>query len=136
MARTPLQTRFTATGTNFLVSVLGHDGSACTARHYRGRGALSDCPYGLAAEVHSPLLQPGGCLGALLAFRRHRVDLALPVAVSHQPTLMHSTIVPKKTFYIVWAALLFLLLLTWGLAQLDLHHFNVAAALSIALLKM
>lgn len=49
---------------------------------------------------------------------------------------MSAAIVPKKVLWRVWAALLFLLLLTWGLAQLDLHHFNVAAALTIALLKM
>jgi cytochrome c oxidase subunit 4 len=49
---------------------------------------------------------------------------------------MSSTLVPKKNLVIVWAALLVLLLLTWGLAQLDLHHFNVAVALTIALVKM
>jgi cytochrome c oxidase subunit IV len=49
---------------------------------------------------------------------------------------MSATIVPKKTLYGVWLALLALLLLTWGLAQFDLHHFNVAAALGIAMLKM
>lgn len=49
---------------------------------------------------------------------------------------MHSTIVPKKSLFLVWLALLLLLLLTWGLAQFDLHHLNVAAALSIALVKM
>jgi len=49
---------------------------------------------------------------------------------------MHSTIVPKRLLFFVWAALLLLLLLTWGLAQFDLHHFNIVAALSIALLKM
>ena len=36
----------------------------------------------------------------------------------------------------VWLGLLVLLLLTWGLAQFDLHHFNVAAALTIAAAKM
>jgi cytochrome c oxidase subunit 4 len=49
---------------------------------------------------------------------------------------MHTSIVAKKTLLIVWVALLVLLLLTWGLAQFDLHHFNVAAALTIALIKM
>ena len=49
---------------------------------------------------------------------------------------MSSTVVSKKLLVSIWAALLVLLLLTWGLAQLDLHHFNVAAALTIALLKM
>ena len=49
---------------------------------------------------------------------------------------MSSTIVSKKNLITVWIALLVLLLLTWGLAQLDLHHFNVAAALTIALVKM
>ncbi len=48
---------------------------------------------------------------------------------------MNATI-SKRALYSVWAALLLLLLLTWGLAQLDLHHFNVVAALSIAVIKM
>ncbi len=41
-----------------------------------------------------------------------------------------------KTFTVVWAALLSLLLLTWGLAQFELGHFNVVAALGIAVIKM
>jgi cytochrome c oxidase subunit 4 len=49
---------------------------------------------------------------------------------------MSSTVVSKKLLVSIWAALLVLLVLTWGLAQMDLHHFNVAAALTIALLKM
>lgn len=49
---------------------------------------------------------------------------------------MNSPTVTKKLLIGIWAALLVFLLLTWGLAQLDLHHFNVAAALTIALLKM
>ena len=49
---------------------------------------------------------------------------------------MSATTVSKKLLLGIWAALLMLLLLTWGLAQLDLHHFNVAAALSIAVVKM
>lgn len=49
---------------------------------------------------------------------------------------MSTTPVSKRLLILIWAALLVLLLLTWGLAQLDLHHFNVAAALTIALVKM
>ena len=49
---------------------------------------------------------------------------------------MNSATVTKKMLFGIWLALLLLLLLTWGLAQLDLHHFNVAAALVIALVKM
>ena len=49
---------------------------------------------------------------------------------------MSATTVSKKLLIGIWAALLILLFLTWGLAQLDLHHFNVAAALTIALVKM
>ncbi len=49
---------------------------------------------------------------------------------------MNSTKVTRKGLLGIWLALLLLLLLTWGLAQFDLHHFNVAAALSIAVLKM
>ena len=49
---------------------------------------------------------------------------------------MHSPIVPKKVYVRIWVALLALLALTWGLAQLDLGAFNIVAALSIAVLKM
>ena len=49
---------------------------------------------------------------------------------------MSAKTVPTKIFIRVWIALLALLLLTWGLAQLDLGRFNAVAALSIAVLKM
>jgi cytochrome c oxidase subunit 4 len=49
---------------------------------------------------------------------------------------MNSPVVSKKLLCGVWLALLLLLLLTWGLAQLDLHHFNMPAAMGIALVKM
>jgi cytochrome c oxidase subunit 4 len=45
-------------------------------------------------------------------------------------------IVPKKTYVLVWAALLVLLFATWGFATLDLHPFNAAIAMTIALGKM
>ena len=44
---------------------------------------------------------------------------------------------PSKKIYIgIWAALLLLLLLTWGLAEVDLGAFNNVAALSISITKM
>ena len=49
---------------------------------------------------------------------------------------MTSTVIPKKVFIGVWAALLALLFLTWGVAQLNLGRFNVVAALTIAVVKM
>ena len=42
----------------------------------------------------------------------------------------------SKGYVIVWASLLGLLLLTWGLANLNLGPMNVAVALVIALAKM
>ena len=47
-----------------------------------------------------------------------------------------NSIVPKKHYFWIWFALLVLLALTWGLAQLDLGPFNPAAALAIAVTKM
>ncbi len=47
-----------------------------------------------------------------------------------------SSPVSQRSLLAIWVSLLVLLALTWGLAQLDLHHFNVAAALTIALVKM
>ena len=49
---------------------------------------------------------------------------------------MSSTIIPKKIFIRVWVGLLLLLLLTWGLAQINLGKFNAVAALTIAVVKM
>lgn len=49
---------------------------------------------------------------------------------------MNSPPVTKKLLCLVWFALLLLLLLTWALAQFDLRRLNVAAALSIAVVKM
>jgi cytochrome c oxidase subunit 4 len=48
---------------------------------------------------------------------------------------MNTPVVPSKIYIRVWVALLALLLLTWGLAELNLGPFNVVAALTIALLK-
>lgn len=45
-------------------------------------------------------------------------------------------IVPRKSYFRVWIALMLLLLLNWGLAQVDLGPFNIVAALSIAFIQM
>lgn len=45
-------------------------------------------------------------------------------------------IVARKTYFRVWIALLLLLLLNWGLAQLNLGPFNLIAALAIAFVQM
>ena len=49
---------------------------------------------------------------------------------------MNTHIVPAKTYVLIWAALMLLLLLTWGVAQFDLGPFNIIAALTIAVTKM
>jgi cytochrome c oxidase subunit 4 len=49
---------------------------------------------------------------------------------------MSSHIVPRKIYVIIWASLMLLLLLTWGVAQFNLGPFNVIAALTIAVTKM
>jgi len=46
------------------------------------------------------------------------------------------THVSKKSYILVWIALLFLLLLTWGLAEINLGPFNNVAALGISITKM
>jgi cytochrome c oxidase subunit 4 len=49
---------------------------------------------------------------------------------------MNSHILPRKIYVIIWASLMLLLLLTWGVAQFNLGPFNVIAALTIAVTKM
>lgn len=44
--------------------------------------------------------------------------------------------IPKKIYWRVWVALIALLLLTWGLAQINLGPFNNVAALGISITKM
>jgi cytochrome c oxidase subunit 4 len=49
---------------------------------------------------------------------------------------MNSTNIPRKIYWRVWIALLGLLLLTWGLAEINLGLFNNVAALCISITKM
>ena len=49
---------------------------------------------------------------------------------------MKTHTVSKRLLVGIWLALLILLALTYGLAQMDMGHFNAAAAFTIALLKM
>jgi cytochrome c oxidase subunit 4 len=46
------------------------------------------------------------------------------------------TIVPKKTYFVVWAILMVLLFATWGFAEIDLRPFNAIIAMTIAVIKM
>jgi cytochrome c oxidase subunit 4 len=49
---------------------------------------------------------------------------------------MNAHIVPRKIYIAIWASLMLLLLLTWGVARFNLGPFNVVAALTIAITKM
>jgi cytochrome c oxidase subunit 4 len=49
---------------------------------------------------------------------------------------MSSATVSKKTYVLIWVALMILLLLTWGLAKLNLGLANTVAAMLIAIVKM
>ncbi len=49
---------------------------------------------------------------------------------------MTSRIVSKKIYVRVWIALLLLLFMTWGFAEINLGPFNNVAALSISVTKM
>ena len=49
---------------------------------------------------------------------------------------MNPPVTPVKTYLLIWAVLLALLLLTWGVARVDLRPFNAAIALLIAFAKM
>lgn len=44
--------------------------------------------------------------------------------------------IAKKTYIVIWLALLILLLLTWLVAQVNLGPFNTVVALAIAIAKM
>ncbi|MDB6017093.1 MAG: caa(3)-type oxidase, subunit [Pedosphaera sp.] len=49
---------------------------------------------------------------------------------------MSTEIVSKKIYFVIWASLMVLLFVTWGVAQFDLGLFNSLAALTIAIIKM
>ncbi|HZU29816.1 MAG TPA: cytochrome C oxidase subunit IV family protein [Candidatus Angelobacter sp.] len=49
---------------------------------------------------------------------------------------MSSKSVNVKSYWLVWAALIILLLLTWGVAEFDLGILNPVVALVIAFIKM
>lgn len=49
---------------------------------------------------------------------------------------MSDAILPVKIYFRIWIALMALLFLTWGAAQIDLGPFNAVAAMTIAIVKM
>lgn len=49
---------------------------------------------------------------------------------------MSSPIVSIKNYVLVWASLMILLALTWGVAEMNLGIFNTIAAMAIAAVKM
>lgn len=49
---------------------------------------------------------------------------------------MSSTTLSKRTYFLIWLALMTLLFLTWGLAEFNLGMANTVAAVVIALIKM
>ncbi len=49
---------------------------------------------------------------------------------------LNPPVVSRKLYLVVWIVLLLLLLLNWGLAQLDLGPFNLVASLAIAFVQM
>jgi|SRR5581483_580585 cytochrome c oxidase subunit 4 len=51
-------------------------------------------------------------------------------------SLLNPSIVPRKTYVLVWVALLLLLLANWGIAQLKLGPFNPVFSLGIAFIQM
>lgn len=48
---------------------------------------------------------------------------------------MSGKIVPRKNYVMVWAVLLVLTFVTWGVALIDLGPFNIVVALIIAFFK-
>jgi cytochrome c oxidase subunit 4 len=48
---------------------------------------------------------------------------------------MNTHILSRKTYVFIWFALMALLFLTWGLAQINLGAFNIVVMLSIAIVK-
>jgi cytochrome c oxidase subunit 4 len=49
---------------------------------------------------------------------------------------MNAPPLSPKNYVVIWAALMFLLFLTWGVAQINLGAFNTVVALIIAVMKM
>ena len=49
---------------------------------------------------------------------------------------MSANTVSKKSYLLVWVALMMLLFLTWGVAELNLGLANTVVAMVIALIKM
>ncbi len=48
----------------------------------------------------------------------------------------HGHVSPASLYFKIWAALMLLLALTWGVATQDLGKFNIVAAMTIAVVKL
>src|SRR5262249_17881805 len=132
LARPALQQIIARPSPNLLVSVLGDDRSSCPPRHRRRRVTFDYRANGHAWKIFRVLSHTRRNLWPVLAFRRYCLDLSLPPALPHPSLFMSSHIVPRKIYVIIWASLLLLLLMTWGIAQFDLGPFNTVAAITIA----
>src|SRR2546423_1651821 len=104
---------------------------------------------GVEGTLRAGLLHAGRELRTVLALRRYRLDLSLPVALSHQSphrsaSLMatHDSSQPvahehhsRKPYYLVFAALMLGTTLTVIAAFYDLSPWNMPIALAIAAIK-
>src|SRR6185369_18092074 len=89
-----------AEGAALHVLLLGFDRPACAAHDHRRRPAALDHRPRVAQRLRSRVLRPGRDHGPLLALRRHRLDLPLPVPLSHprgSPWLISSISSTRRT---------------------------------------
>ena len=91
----------------------------------------------VARHDHRRVLQPDRDQRALLALRRHRVDLPVSAAVSDRRAhgLTHSSLRRRRVYYTIFGILMLCTYLTVQMAFIDLGAFNTVAALVIAVFK-
>src|SRR5262249_53286811 len=94
-----------------------------------------DVRHGVPRDDHEHLLQSDRDQRAVLALRRHRLDLPVPAPLSDRPARVTTHILPTRIYYAIFAILILCTGITVAVAFIDLGPLNVVAALTIAVFK-
>src|SRR5208283_5193515 len=124
-----------SSGPDSLLPVLRHDGHARAAHGDWPRSPYLSCGSGCPSRVPCQLLCTGRNDRPLLALRRHRLDISLPIALPDWTPQMtaHVPIPTVRILVAVWAALILLTVTTVSVSYLELGEWNIVLALTIAL---
>src|SRR5262249_27604520 len=120
---------------DLLLALLRDDGPARAAHDRRRADPAHDRVPVLEGTLRPRVPHTGRARGALLALRRHHLDLPVPAALPDRAPLMSQHVVSWKVYLGVFLALVTLTVATVVVAGFDFGEFNLVVALAVAVTK-